>query len=145
MEGRYVFRLSQLLELRKRNLQDCQKLLAEAILRVQETEARLRALRGEQLALNELWRAAVRGAFRPDEGLNFEHALAALVRAEVRTMHDLIELCKARRECQLKLEIALAKCKALEKLRERGHARFVYEYNRREQAQMDEFAMLRQS
>src|SRR5208283_2944387 len=128
--AKYVFRLSRLLELRERQLQDCQQRLAEAILRTQATETRLRDLRREQMTLNQLWRDTARGAFHPDSALDFDRSLVALVRAEVKTMGDLIENFKAQRECQAKLERAMAKCKALEKLRGRGQARFTREFNK---------------
>lgn len=144
MQTQFKFRLERLLGLRDRNVQDCRIRLAKSINAVLEAQAELHCLQKERQDLSEAWQQALHGGLRADTAQHFQRCFESLGRAcELATK----KAAKAQTEelaCRALLDQALRKQKVLEKLRERMRARFVLESIRREQAQLDEFAVLQQ-
>ena len=143
MAGQFVFRLSRLLDMRDRKVEDCEKELAEAMARVRAAECHLQDLLDEEALLNRQWLDAAARRFEGDQTMDFERALGALSVAQTKATAQLAERRRAQFECQIRLDQAMAKLKALTKMRDHRRTRFTYENNRREQNLLDEMAMLR--
>lgn len=144
MSTQFVFRLARLMELRERRMQECQKELAQALRRVQEGEAHVRAIRAMQADLNRSWREIARGKVDAQTALDYERARLSLVESEKKSLEQVLKLREAQSECQVKLDRALAALKALQKLQDKSRTKFIKEASVREQAAYDDFSMLRQ-
>jgi flagellar export protein FliJ len=143
MAGRFVFRLSRLLDIRERKVEDCEKALADATVRTQAAECHLQEILDEEALLNRQWLDAAAHRFEADQIIDFERALSALSIAQAQASVKLAECQRVQLECRIQLDQAMSKLKALKKMREHRKARFTYESNRRDQNLLDELAMLR--
>ena len=143
MPSRFVFRLERLLELRKRQVEEAQKLLARCIENVRAGQAILQRLQEEQDNLNQSWRKIASGALSPDRALDYQQWLESLVKSSKAATADLENLKNEELACRALLAKAMGRQKSLEKLRERALGRFIQDTNRRAQAELDDLTMLR--
>ncbi|MGD0088796.1 MAG: flagellar export protein FliJ [Planctomycetota bacterium] len=143
MAAAFVFRLQRLLELRERRVEECKKRLALAILGVNRAEAEVERLKGEQVQLNSTWKDEARRGFASYMALCFQQYVAALVLFRELAEKAVTTAKGNESECRTALAQALTKQKALERLRARLLARYTQETRKREQAELDDFAVIR--
>jgi|GEM_PF-4867107 len=145
MVTHFTFRLQRLLDLRERHVQDCQKRLAQSLIAALKAQADLQSLQAERQLLTQNWHECIRREMRPDTALHYQHCFDTLAHVCERANKILVAAQSEELAHRALLDQALRKQKVLEKVCERMRARFLLESNRREQAQLDEFAMLRTS
>ena len=143
MATKFVFRLQRLLELRERKVEECKKSLALAIQEVNRAAAEVARLQGEQTRLNRSWREETQHGLAPDLARCFQRCVVALVQLR-KAAEEIAAAAKAKESvCRSHLAQALTKQKALEKLRARLRARHSEAALKREQAELDDFAVIR--
>jgi len=141
----FKFRLQRLLDLRDRATQECKKNMAAALHALLEAQADLHCLQTERQQMNAAWQQALPSGLKPEMAIGFQRCFdKSTTSCELAAKK--IEAAKEHESaCRMLLDKAMRKQKVLEKLRDRTRTRFNYEASRREQAQLDDFAMLRHS
>lgn len=145
MSFHFKFRLQRLLELREQSVKECQKRVAQAIAAVLDAQSHLHCLQEERQDLYAHWQKFAQGGMSSSTALNYQRCFSKLSHECELAAQKVSASQKNELACRALLDKAMRQQKVLEMLRERNQARFTLEFNRREQAQADEFAMLRQS
>lgn len=141
--GARTKRLSRLIDLRERQVEDCRRALAFATEHVLAGVAALERIHNEVLQLNQEWHVMAANGVSQDCAEQFQRATHGLL-ARLNSAAKLLEKCRAEEaEARRRLEDAMKKKKAVEKLRSRLNDRELQEQRGIEQAQMDEFSVLR--
>lgn len=144
MPLRFAFRLERLLELRKHQVEETQKLLARCIENVRAADAILIRLHEEQKKLNQSWHLIASRALNADCAMDYQLWMENLLKSVETEKIALENVKKEEMACRSLLTKAMGRKKSLEKLRERALGRFVQESNRRSQAELDDFTGMRQ-
>jgi flagellar export protein FliJ len=141
--GARTKRLSRLIDLRERQVEDCRRALAFATEHVLAGVAAMERIHNEVLQLNQEWHAMAVNGVSQAHAEHFQRATHGLL-ARLNSAAMLLEKCRAEEaEARRRLEEAMKKKKAVEKLRSRLNEREQAEQRSVEQAQMDEFSVLR--
>ena len=139
-----IFRFERVLELRQRETENCERRLFQKCQAVGAAAAACRAVSAEREDLNRAWASGAAVGFRPDEALDFQYSFAACERRAEAARRALENARKEEAEARAILSQALQRQKSIEKLRSRWQERQRLESNRREQAELDDIAILRE-
>ena len=145
MLAHFVFRLQRLLDLREQAVKESQKRLAIAMGAVLDAQAELHCFQVERQELQASWQTAIVGGMWPEMAVSYQRCFGNLDHECQRASTKIAATQKEELACRALLDKALRQQKVLEKLRDRTKARLVLETNRREQAELDEFSVLRQA
>lgn len=141
--GARTVRLTKLIDLRERQVDACRRALAFATEHVQAGIATLERVHHEVLQLNEEWHTMALHGVSQGHAEQFQRATHGLL-LRLNSAAMLLEKSRAEEaEARRNLEEAMKKKKAVEKLRSRLSEREAHELRNSEQAQMDEFSILR--
>jgi flagellar protein FliJ len=139
----FTFRLERVLDLRKREVEKCEKDLAVAIEQVRLAQAVVDELRKERAALDVSWQQALKGNLDQATLQNFHSCALAFEAAINQGLVEVERLKKAELACRALLSKAMTRKKVLERLRARALKRFNDEGNKQLQNQLDDFAIMR--
>ena len=140
------FKLETLLNLRKQKEEECERALAQALASLKRDEEALLQVRMEREELNVDWLKAITDPnIRCERIRDYEDYAQVLERSEIDGLARLRASKDRQRECAAALVKASRDTKILEKLKTRISERALKREREREQAQMDEMAMTRQS
>lgn len=141
--GARTQRLSKLIDLRERQVEDSRRALAFATEHVLAGVAAMERIHNEVLQLNQEWHAMAVNGVSQAHAEHFQRSTHGLL-ARLNSAAMLLEKSRAEEaEARRRLEEAMKKKKAVEKLRTRLKEREQMELRNIEQAQMDEFSVLR--
>jgi flagellar export protein FliJ len=136
-------RLNRLVDLRKQQTEHIRRIFAKATERVFAGEAQMRAIHQETVALNEEWRASAQQGVSAAHAVQFQRVTHGLLQRLNTAAEELDQARAAESEARWKLGEAMKKQKAVEKLQKKFKEREVQDEQRHEQAELDEFAVLR--
>jgi flagellar export protein FliJ len=139
----FKFRLERLIELRQIQVDHCLKLLALAIAQVEKAKQSVLQLIAENEALNQGWQQARLNGMSALEGMSYQSSIQLATEALYVAREHVQRRKEEENASRVTLEKAMSKHKALVKMKEKQKLRHQTTQNRLEQAQLDEFAILR--
>lgn len=139
----FAFRLERVLDLRKREVEQCEKELAKRIEQVREAQAVVQHLRAERAALNTAWGDAMKGAMDRTLLQTFHGCAVAFETGITIALAEVERRQKEELACRALLGKAMTRKKVLDRLRARAFKRFNDDANKRLQNQLDDFSVMR--